>query len=519
MMPVTSTITTCNSLARLGRTLPLLVLGCWQLLPAVEAHADSVRQFGARGDGITDDTEAVERAVASGCGDIEFPSGTYRLTRTVRIALDVSGPVSLSGRGTARIHMEGSGPAFHFLGTHSGSADPGQFTPEIWLRQRMPQVRSLEIIGAQPDADGIEATGVMQLTLDGLLIRQCRHAIRLTKRNRNLLVSNCHLYQNRGAGIFYDAVNLHQSNIVGCHISYCAGGGVVIRGGEVRNVHIGTCDIESNMAPDAPPTANVLIDCTDGSTAEVAITGCTLQHNSKSPGSANIRFLGRGITSSRDATPTQEGHLTITGNVFSDCMTNIHLQHVRGASITGNTFWEGFEQDLLLEDCRSVVIGPNDLDRNPRYVVNGNWAKDRGGVRLVRCTDCKLHRLLIQGVWRQPAAVQLENCRRVTLRDLSLLDCDGLGVLLTDCTNCHVTDCVISDTREATDAAASPQPSTTEQPDTEHPDTEQPDTEHPTTERSSRSAGSESGAGQGTGIRVVGGSGNVLRDNILEPNT
>ena len=49
-----------------------------------------------------------------------------------------------------------------------------------------------------------------------------------------MLITDCHIYENRGIGIYYDNVNLHQSNINGCHISYCSGGGVVVRGGDVR---------------------------------------------------------------------------------------------------------------------------------------------------------------------------------------------------------------------------------------------------------------------------------------------
>ena len=41
-------------------------------------------------------------------------------------------------------------------------------------------------------------------------------------------------------------------------------------------------DIEGCQSKDGPPTANVLIDCTGGSTAEVAITGCTIQHTAQS---------------------------------------------------------------------------------------------------------------------------------------------------------------------------------------------------------------------------------------------
>ncbi|MFZ4764815.1 MAG: right-handed parallel beta-helix repeat-containing protein [Roseimicrobium sp.] len=415
------------------------------------AHSQikSLRDFGVIGDGQADDTAAIQQAVDSGLGSIFFPKGIYQLTKTVTIDLDKTGFTSLTGDGTAKIVMAGSGPAFHFVGTHGGTADPVSVKPHVWERQRAPMVRGLEITAAAGnfEADGIEATGTMQLTVTEMVIHDLRHAVHFTTRNRNILLSGCHFYHNTGCGVFYDRVNLHQSNIVGCHISYCAGGGIVFRGGEVRNVHIGTCDIESNMAPDAAPSANVLIDCAEGSTAEVAITGCTLQHNSKSPGSANIRVLGAGVTSTKNDAPTQEGHIAITGNVFSDVMTNIHLDHARGVSITGNTFWEGFEHDLLIEHSQGIVIGPNDFDRNPRYVVNGNWAKDWNGLVFRDCADCKLSGFLVKGVWAKPAAVLLEKCDRFTVRDLSILDCDGIGLWMKDCTRCMVSDCLIRDDR------------------------------------------------------------------------
>jgi hypothetical protein len=453
-------------------TVALLVpLACF----AADTSAKTVRDFGAIGDGVADDTAAVQKAVDSGVGDIVFPKGSYKLTKTVTIELDKVGFTSLVADGTAKIIMSGTGPAFHFVGTHSASADPWNFQPNVWERQRMPLVRGLEIIGyphpasresaasvegakglptPNTEADGIEVTGVMQFTITETIIHEVRHAIHLTTLDRNIIVSACHLYHNSGCGVYYDHVNLHQSNIVGCHISYCAGGGVVTRGGAVRNVQIGTCDIESNMTADAPPTANVLLDSTDGSTDEVAITGCTLQHNDKSPGSANIRVIGQGVTSPKDPTVTQEGHLAIVGNAMSDVRINVHLQHARGVSITGNTFWEGFDHDILVEDSTAVVIGANDFDRNPRYVVNGHWSQDLNGVVFRNCTDCKLNSFLVKGVWKKPAAVSLEKCDRCTITDLSILDCDGIGLSLRDCTRCRVSDCVVRDDREGTEKKA-----------------------------------------------------------------
>jgi hypothetical protein len=418
---------------------------------AAPAFASDVASFGAKGDGKADDTEAVQKAVNAG-GAIRFASGaTYRLTRTITINLDQTGFVALRGDGTSRIVMAGAGPAFQFIGTHAGSADPQQFKPNVWERQRMPRVDELEIVGAHPEADGIAATGTMQITITRVIIREARHAIRMHGRNRNVLISDCHLYHNRGIGIFYDQVNLHQTNINGSHISYNAGGGIVVRGGDVRNVHIGNCDIESNMAADTPATANVLIDSTAGSVGEVAITGCTIQHNPNGPNSANIRIIGSGVASATNKTPTNEGHVTITGNVLSDVQVNVHLQAVRGVTLTGNTFWMGFAHDLLVEDSSNVVVGPNNLDRNPRY--EGTRTSARGGVVFRRSRDCTITGLHVNGVRHHAAAVLLEQCARFSFSNASILDCDGVGLQLQDSSLTRVTGSIIRDDRETSNSA------------------------------------------------------------------
>jgi len=168
----------------------------------------------------------------------------------VVIDLDKVGVVSLLGDGVATVVMAGPGPAFPFRrGTHEGTAQPASVKENVWKRQRTPFVDALEIVGAHAEACGIEATGTMQLTLSRLTVRKALHGIHLTRRNRNVLIENCHLYDNRGIGVYYDDVNLHQSNITACHISYNRGGGIVSRKGDVRNIQITGCDLEDNMQP------------------------------------------------------------------------------------------------------------------------------------------------------------------------------------------------------------------------------------------------------------------------------
>ncbi|MGE0757346.1 MAG: right-handed parallel beta-helix repeat-containing protein [Pirellulaceae bacterium] len=436
------------------RTLFLaLVISSW-IAPHVlaqraagEGASRSVRSFGAVGDGQADDTAAIRRALDAGVGEIRLSKGVYRITETIVIDLDKTGYVSLSGHGVARVVMAGPGPAFQFAGTHFKSADPQNYQPAVWDRQRMPIVDGVAIVGDHPEADGIEAVGTMQLTVTRVHLRQLRHGILLRENNRNVLIADSHIYENRGVGIYYDNVNLHQSNITNCHISYNAGGGIVSRGGNVRNLHVTGCDIESNMTADAPATANVLIDCTTSAagTGEVAITGCTIQHNPTSPDSANIRILGRS-QSERGGQPVREGNVTITGNVLSDVQVNVHLRGCRGVAITGNTFWQGYQHDLLVEDSSSVVLGANNLDRNPRY-NSGNARDSRNGVMFRNCQDCTLTGLHISQVWQAPAGLVLEDCRRMHVTQCTVLDCDQAGVLLKSVSLSRIADCLIRNDR------------------------------------------------------------------------
>jgi hypothetical protein len=406
----------------------------------------NVQDRGAKGDGKADDTEAIQNAVDYSEGAVYFPPGTYRITKPIVIDLARFGFRHVRGEGTARIVMAGEGPAFKFVGTHAGTAAPNTVKDAVWAKERMPAVEGIEIVGGHENADAIEASGTIQLTITRVLIRKCRHGIRLTSRNRNVLIADCHIYENRGIGVFLDAVNLHQINVTGCHVSYCDAGGIVCRAGQVRNLHITGCDIESNQGVNAPPTANVLIDSTGGSNAEVAITGCTIQHNHNAAGSANIRIKGPSANAVKGTDEMRDGHVTITGNVISDVKVNVHLDHARGVVVTGNTFWTAYEHNLLVENSAFVTVGPNNFDRNPRY--RGEEKPETTNVIVFRdCRDCTLSGFTLSGTRSAPAGLALEKCDRFNVNGLTILDCDAVGLLLKDVTNSRVAGCLIRDDR------------------------------------------------------------------------
>ena len=404
-------------------------------------------------DGKADAAPVIQQMIDAGGGALVLPKGVYRLSQSIVIDLDKVGRTSLNGQGVARLVMAGSGAAVKVVGTHlQGSAAPDSLKDNVWDRQLMPLIDGLEIVGEHAEADGIEAIGTHEITITRTTVHHCRHAVHLVERNRNVIINACHLYKNSGIGVFYDNVNLHQSNITGTHISYCAGGGVVSRAGNVRNVQISGCDIESNMAADAPPAANVLLDSTGGSIGEVAITGCTLQHSSKSPGGANVRIIGAGDDPSLERRTggkfTREGNVTIADNVFSDVQINVDITDARGVTITGNTFWEGFQHDLRLKNSSHIVIANNNFDRNPRYLVNGFNAAENNGILISASEDCSFQGNVVSGVHRQRAAVDLVDCSRFNIAHNTILDSDGVGIRLENVRRSLIADNIIRDDRE-----------------------------------------------------------------------
>ena len=409
-------------------------------------NMSNVQQFGATGDGTTDDTEAIRHAVQKGDGALFFPSGTYLISGTITIPLSDKGPCAISGEsGTSTVIMTGEGPTFRLNGAHQGTGDPGSVDPGVWNQERMPTVQSIALEGKNPKADGFELLGTMQSVFEGVMVRRMRHGIHLIKRNRNVVISNCHLYHNTGVGLYLDRVNLHQINVSNSHISYNRLGGIRIEGSEVRNLQITGNDIEYNNAKShgklrSEPTAEIWIDATapKSSVNEITINSNTIQATS-SPGGANIRILEK-----RDES-RPPGLIAISGNVIGSQENNVHLSGVYGVTVSGNTIYSCTNRNLLIENSRLVTVGSNHFRRH---------TPSRGtGARLVSSEDCTVsgctfHDESEEGQDSGASLLELEDCRRIAITGCVLTDGAPYGVDATDCNDVRVTGCIITDNRK-----------------------------------------------------------------------
>lgn len=402
--------------------------------------------FGASGDGVTDDTAALEHALKDGDGVLRLHKGTFRLTRPLVIDLSKTGYAAVIGEhGASRLVMTGPGPALKFVGTHRGTSVPKSVTDATWKAERFPTVSGLEIVGEHVDAIGIELVRTFQPTISQVLVRRCRHGLHLTERNRNVLISDCHLYDNSHYGVFFDRCDLHQTNISGCHISFNQRAGIKSLGGDVHNLQITGNDIEYNNRPGIDTVdeggAEIDFDASEGTISEVTIASNTIQATIQ-PGGANIRIRG-----SKPGTTQGACLIAISGNIIGSNTRNIDLSLAYRVSISGNTIYDAQDYSLLARSCRGVAIGANTI-----CWKGDDSAAPRDGLLFEDCDQLTISGLsaerLCSGSVDAGAGIMLHHCRDTQITGCQLTNPLHAGLEVKGCTRCMITANSIVDCRD-----------------------------------------------------------------------
>ncbi len=382
----------------------------------------NVKDFGAVGDGVTDDAAAIQHAFESTSGAIFFPHGDYLLRKGLTVELAERGRTYVSSGG-ARLLNASSEPALRIIGTHEGTAEPKSVSEHTFAYETMPLVSDIEIVGQGDCGDGIVLEKTYKAVISNVMVRDCRNGIRLAVRNRDVTIANSHILQNRQVGVLYDNVSLHQSNILGCHISYNGYAGIKVDNGDIRNIQITGNDIEYNNRDEAAAVcADVWLDASAGTGTgirEGTICSNTIQAT-LTPGGANIRLAGL-----ENDEGDQVGLLAISGNHISSQECNILADSARAVAISGNTFVKGAARNIRLRNCRAVNMCGNVIDAIPAYGTGGATC---GGIELRDCQGCLVANTTIAGA--KPQA-------------------DAAVIALEDCRNCRVNDCIVGGAGEA----------------------------------------------------------------------
>ncbi len=393
-----------------------------------------VHEFGAVGDGQTDDTKAIQHAVDTGAGVLTFAKGTYRITRPIVLDMKRHGYVGIRGdQGTAQLRMDGAGPAFRIVGDHRGTAYPPSVKQHTWQRERFPVLSGLEIVGNHAEADGVELVRTMQATIQNMAIRNCRYGVHLVERNRNFIFSSSHIYDCADTGLFLDQCNLHQVIVTGNHISYCKRAGIRQFNGDVHNIQITGNDIEYNSGADGT-TGEIVLEAPDGIISEYTICSNTLQAT-RDARDANILILGQ-----KAEPPTAARAICITGNVIGSRIHNIVIQHATRMSITGNYIYDGIEWNIALKHCTNSVLSSGPVATRP-----ANWnSQSTDGIILENCAGCTLLGLTLSdcklGTAESGGSITLRGCRHCAVSSCQSLKPHQCGIALHDCKRCRISD-------------------------------------------------------------------------------
>ena len=435
-MMKSNTVLTCTLITLTFVTLaPRTTQAQWQKTTEQVADFDS----------LPDSTDRLQSLIDSQKGVVVLTEKFYRINRPLTLQLGKHGAASITSTNGSTLIMTGPGPAILVQGNHTGTASPKSFSAKTW-NERMPTFSGFEILGGHSEAGGINLQQTVGAVIERMSIRWCHHGVHLTVRNRNVIVANCHLYENSGVGLYLDDVNLHQINVSNSHISYNREGGIVVRDGNVRNLHVTGCDIEGNMPDDTTETktANIWIDVSGSeqdaskSIAEIAITGNTIQHSANygakndktiAPGGANIRLSGKAIY------PINS--VTISGNVLSDTSTLVDIRHSHDVTVTGNTFFAPMPNNLMVEYSQRVVVSSNTF--NPRQFVRP------GIIQFSHCTDCMLTNSTLYRLATDMGGVRLSDCSGCLLNGLIMSECKS-GIRFNKTHNTTISNCRVSGT-------------------------------------------------------------------------
>lgn len=297
----------------------------------------SVRDFGAVGDGITDDTEAIQAAVdyvaSIGGGTVFFPVGVYRTTKSIKWKSRVKALGCGMDEGGSGIHMDGTLFSAILNTDGAGTGDDGD-NPDVWLRNC--SFENMYIDGAGLTYDKESADG------KGLFILYMKYPV-----FRDFIVKNT-IGTGFGCDFLVDGIfdNCHAIN---CGRNWTTGG-------------VGQSGI--GIGTGAVPEENVIItNCTAKDCGNYGFFVET-QQNAKGIQSKYAKFIGchaennrinfgnKGSGATQFSTITSEGGeigLQLTEKSQGDALTNVIINN---ATKNGLLVAADYAGDLQMTDVK-----------------------------------------------------------------------------------------------------------------------------------------------------------------------
>ena len=324
----------------------------------------NVRDFGARGDGQSDDTQAIQHAVLKGDGRVFFPRGDYLITRPIQSRCRCMAASRIDGEG-------GDGEAHHG-GPGAGAAPRRHAPPNGRTRKTSPRRRGRRSAcrrsatwrssAGTPQADGIRVDGVMQPTLHDAAHPQvpARHPPRQPRPQRRSSPTATSTTTAASASFSTASTCTRRTSTA---TTSATASRAASRSSAARSATCRFAATTSSTISTSRPKrrADVFFDCRDGTVREGTLVGNTIQAK-ESPGGANVRFLGAEGPSQRGR-PVRH-HRQPDRQPDDGCST---CTACRGVVVSGNSIYSGYRHAIWAEDAEHLVIGANSIDHNPEY--------------------------------------------------------------------------------------------------------------------------------------------------------
>lgn len=247
-----------------------------------ESEAIGPGKWEAVGDGITDDTQAIQAAVDSIDGGVLFfrPGAIFKVSDT--ISIDTSKVKGIIGN-NATIITDSDIDILHISGgLETGTAIPGNDDTEAEEGSMAFFIKGLKITSspALSVGTGLKLTGTFGVNIESCHIYKVNIGVCITERNRNIIINGNHIWNCRSYGIHYDHANCHQSIINNNHISY-AKTPLFFDNGDVHNIQIVGNDIEGGYCQDSnyDNAIKVLADEPDTQISQIQITGNSIEEH------------------------------------------------------------------------------------------------------------------------------------------------------------------------------------------------------------------------------------------------
>lgn len=306
------------------------------------------------GDGVTDDTVAVQSAV-NNYPSIRFPSG-LKIRLTAPVNIDISRCHTFDG-GNSTFIIDGDFTAFNIVGSVTASmvATPDTLTDQIIKDEAAFRFVNCRVTSAsQKDGVGVSLSGCFKTIIEGCYLYYLHTGIVLKNQLRDLIIYGNQIYASWMYGIHIQSTaNIHQFNINNNVLTYNRYGIFIDNPIQIANLQVTGNDIEISTYPGISDKTGfrciyvVSGDTQSGQLSEIEICGNTIQGHSVSNGVIDISGGANRYVM----------HLSVVGNHISNSLSNaIKLTKVKTASFCGNSYKDVTANIYNIANCDRITI-------------------------------------------------------------------------------------------------------------------------------------------------------------------